>query len=107
LQEEKLSVSRFQVLLLFKTLLVVPRSKFNNRFKWWIIPEYTILMPIITLKNIIKFGGVGGSYRDYQLNSHGRIYTDVIVLLNIVNADLYAVAEFMEDRFKFTGIYPL
>jgi hypothetical protein len=29
------------------------------------------------------------------------------VLLNIVNADLYAVAEFMEDRFKFTGIYPL
>lgn len=58
-------------------------------------------------KDLIKFGEiqVGGSYRDYQLNSHGRIYTDAnsIIKYNEYGVYMQLQKKFMEDRFKFTG----
>ena len=58
-------------------------------------------------KDIIKFGEiqVGGSYREYQLNSHGRIYTDDLGPIYYNEYGLYAQLQkkFMEDRLKFTG----
>ena len=58
-------------------------------------------------KDLIKFGEiqVGGSYRQYQLNSHGRIYTDANGPINYNEYGVYAQLQkkFMEDRFKFTG----
>jgi len=58
-------------------------------------------------KDIIKFGEiqVGGSYRDYQLNSHGRIYTDAnsVIKYSEYGAYMQLQKKFMEDRFKFTG----
>lgn len=58
-------------------------------------------------KDIIKFGEiqVGGSYRQYQLNSHGRIYTDANSPINYNEYGVYAQLQkkFLEDRFKFTG----
>jgi outer membrane receptor protein involved in Fe transport len=58
-------------------------------------------------KDIIKFGEiqVGGSYRQYQLNSHGRIYTDASGPIYYNEYGVYAQLQkkFMEDRFKFTG----
>ncbi|MBX9806202.1 MAG: TonB-dependent receptor [Flavobacteriaceae bacterium] len=58
-------------------------------------------------KDIIKFGEiqVGGSYRDYQLDSHGRIYTDANSLIKYSEYGAYVQLQkkFMEDRFKFTG----
>ncbi len=59
------------------------------------------------LKDIIKFGEiqVGGSYRKYQLNSFGRIYTDANSLINYDEYGFYTQLQkkFMEDRLKFTG----
>jgi outer membrane receptor protein involved in Fe transport len=47
---------------------------------------------------------VGGSFREYQLNSQGRIYTDKDGLSIIVNMELYASEKkFIDDRLKFTG----
>jgi outer membrane receptor protein involved in Fe transport len=58
-------------------------------------------------KDIIKFGEiqVGGSYRQYQLNSHGRIYTDANGPINYNEYGVYTQLQkkFMEDRLKFTG----
>jgi outer membrane receptor protein involved in Fe transport len=58
-------------------------------------------------KDLIKFGEiqVGGSYRQYQLNSHGRIYTDAKGPIYYNEYGIYAQLQkkFMEDRFKFTG----
>ncbi|MBA4276766.1 TonB-dependent receptor [Flavobacterium sp.] len=58
-------------------------------------------------KDLIKFGEiqVGGSYRQYQLNSHGRIYTDDNGPINYNEYGVYTQLQkkFMEDRFKFTG----
>ncbi|WP_395049230.1 TonB-dependent receptor domain-containing protein [Flavobacterium sp.] len=58
-------------------------------------------------KDLIKFGEIqiGGSYRDYQLNSHGRIYTDAksLIKYNEKGAYVQLQKKFMEDRFKFTG----
>jgi hypothetical protein len=58
-------------------------------------------------KDIIKFGEiqVGGSYRQYQLNSHGRIYTDANGPIYYNEYGVYGQLQkkFMEDRFKFTG----
>ena len=58
-------------------------------------------------KDLVKFGEiqVGGSYRNYQLDSHGRIYTDANSLINYDEYGAYAQLQkkFMEDRFKFTG----
>ena len=59
------------------------------------------------LKDIIKFGEiqVGGSYRLYQLNSFGRIYTDADGPINYDEYGFYTQLQkkFMEDRLKFTG----
>jgi outer membrane receptor for ferrienterochelin and colicin len=59
------------------------------------------------LKDLIKFGEiqVGGSYRQYQLNSHGRIYTDANSPINYNEYGVYAQLQkkLMEDRLKFTG----
>lgn len=58
-------------------------------------------------KDIIKFGEiqVGGSYRQYQLNSFGRIYTDKGGPINYNEYGVYTQLQkkFMEDRLKFTG----
>jgi outer membrane receptor protein involved in Fe transport len=58
-------------------------------------------------KDLIKFGEiqVGGSYRQYQLNSFGRIYTDANSLINYDEYGVYTQLQkkFMEDRLKFTG----
>jgi len=58
-------------------------------------------------KDIIKFGEiqVGGSYRKYQLNSFGRIYTDDNGPINYDEYGVYTQLQkkFMDDRFKFTG----
>ena len=59
------------------------------------------------LKDIIKFGEiqVGGSYRLYQLNSFGRIYTDADGPINYDEYGFYTQLQkkFIEDRLKFTG----
>lgn len=58
-------------------------------------------------KDIIKFGEiqVGGSFRQYQLNSHGRIYTDANgpIYYNEYGVYTQLQKKFMEDRLKFTG----
>ncbi len=58
-------------------------------------------------KDLIKFGEiqVGGSYRKYQLNSFGRIYTDANSLIDYDEYGVYAQLQkkFMDDRLKFTG----
>jgi len=58
-------------------------------------------------KDLIKFGEiqVGGSYRQYQLNSFGRIYTDANSLIDYDEYGVYTQLQkkFMEDRLKFTG----
>ncbi len=58
-------------------------------------------------KDLIKFAEiqVGGSYRLYELNSHGRIYTDANSQINYTDYGAYTQVQkkFMEDRLKFTG----
>ncbi|WP_296687039.1 TonB-dependent receptor [Flavobacterium sp.] len=58
-------------------------------------------------KDIIKFAEiqVGGSYRAYQLNSHGRIYTDASGPINYNEYGAYTqlTKKLMDDRLKFTG----
>ncbi|MES2575482.1 MAG: TonB-dependent receptor [Bacteroidota bacterium] len=58
-------------------------------------------------KDIIKFGEiqVGGSYRKYQLNSHGRIYTDANGTIDYSEYGVYTQLQkkFMDERLKFTG----
>jgi outer membrane receptor protein involved in Fe transport len=58
-------------------------------------------------KDIIKIAEiqVGGSYREYQLNSHGRIYTDASGPIYYNEYGIYGQLQkkFMEDRLKFTG----
>ncbi|WP_281336705.1 TonB-dependent receptor domain-containing protein [Flavobacterium eburneipallidum] len=58
-------------------------------------------------KDIIKFGEiqVGGSYRQYQLNSFGRIYTDADSPINYNEYGVYTQLQkkFIDDRLKFTG----
>ncbi len=58
-------------------------------------------------KDIIKFGEiqVGGSYRQYQLNSYGRIYTDANGPIYYDEYGFYTQLQkkFMDDRLKFTG----
>ena len=59
------------------------------------------------LKDIIKYGEiqVGGSYRQYQLDSQGRIYTDDNgpIYYNEYGVYTQLQKKFMEDRLKFTG----
>ncbi|NGY36592.1 TonB-dependent receptor [Flavobacterium sp. XN-5] len=58
-------------------------------------------------KDLIDFAEiqVGGSYRQYQLNSHGRIYTDADgpILYNDYGAYTQLTKKFIDDRLKFTG----
>jgi outer membrane receptor protein involved in Fe transport len=58
-------------------------------------------------KDVIKFAEiqVGGSYREYQLNSHGRIYTDANSLIDYNEYGAYTQLQkkFIDDRLKFTG----
>ncbi|WP_345160311.1 TonB-dependent receptor domain-containing protein [Flavobacterium ginsengisoli] len=58
-------------------------------------------------RDIIKFAEiqVGGSFRSYELNSHGRIYTDATSLINYNEYGAYAqlMKKFLDDRMKFTG----
>ncbi len=58
-------------------------------------------------RDIIKFAEiqVGGSFRSYELNSHGRIYTDATSLINYNEYGAYAqlMKKFLDDRLKFTG----
>lgn len=48
---------------------------------------------------------VGGSYRLYELNSHGRIYTDATSAINYSEYGVYTQVQkkLMEDRLKLTG----
>ena len=58
-------------------------------------------------KDMIKFAEiqVGGSYRAYQLNSSGRIYTDADgpIHYNEYGAYTQLTKKLMDDRLKFTG----
>jgi outer membrane receptor protein involved in Fe transport len=58
-------------------------------------------------KDIIKLGEiqVGGSFRQYQLDSHGRIYTDDNgpIYYNEYGVYTQFQKKFIEDRLKFTG----
>jgi outer membrane receptor protein involved in Fe transport len=58
-------------------------------------------------KDLIKFAEiqVGGSFRLYELNSHGRIYTDADGPINYNEYGAYGqlMKKFMDDRLKFTG----
>lgn len=58
-------------------------------------------------KDIIEFAEiqVGGSFREYQLNSHGRIYTDKDgpIHYNEYGAYTQLTKKFVDDRLKFTG----
>jgi outer membrane cobalamin receptor len=58
-------------------------------------------------KDLIKFAEiqVGGSFRQYQLNSFGRIYTDQDgpIYYNEYGTYTQLTKKFMDDRLKFTG----
>lgn len=58
-------------------------------------------------KDLIKFAEIqiGGSFREYQLNSHGRIYTDGNgpIHYNEYGAYTQLMKKFMDERLKFTG----
>lgn len=58
-------------------------------------------------KDEIKFAEiqVGGSFRLYELNSHGRIYTDADGPINYNEYGAYTqvMKKFIDDRLKFTG----
>lgn len=58
-------------------------------------------------RDIIKFAEiqVGGSFRLYELNSHGRIYTDADGPINYNDYGAYTqlTKRFLDDRLKFTG----
>ncbi len=58
-------------------------------------------------KDLIKIAEiqVGGSFREYQLNSHGRIYTDAAGPIHYNEYGMYTQLQkrLMEDRLKLTG----
>ncbi|WP_374174323.1 TonB-dependent receptor domain-containing protein [Flavobacterium tructae] len=58
-------------------------------------------------KDLIKFAEiqVGGSFRLYELNSHGRIYTDGNGGINYTEYGAYTqvMKKFLDERLKFTG----
>ena len=58
-------------------------------------------------KDLIEFAEIqlGGSYRQYELNSHGRIYTDADgpILYNEYGAYTQVSKKMIDDRLKFTG----
>ena len=58
-------------------------------------------------KDLVEFAEiqVGGSYRLYELNSGGRIYTDANSQINYTDYGAYTQLQkkFLDDRLKFTG----
>lgn len=58
-------------------------------------------------KDLIKIAEIqiGGSFRLYELNSHGRIYTDANGAINYNEYGAYTqlTKKFIDDRLKFTG----
>ena len=58
-------------------------------------------------KDLIKFAEIqaGGSFRQYELNSHGRIYTDKDgpILYSEYGAYTQLTKRLIDDRLKFTG----
>lgn len=58
-------------------------------------------------KDLLKFAEIqiGGSYRQYELNSFGRIYTDADgpIKYDEYGAYTQVMKKFMDDRLKFTG----
>lgn len=58
-------------------------------------------------KDVVKFAEiqVGGSYRLYELNSHGRIYTDALEVIQYNEYGIYSQVQkkLLEDRLKLTG----
>jgi len=58
-------------------------------------------------KDVVKFAEiqVGGSFRQYELNSNGRIYTDANgpIYYNEFGAYTQLTKKFVDDRLKFTG----
>ncbi|GGA66712.1 membrane protein [Flavobacterium palustre] len=58
-------------------------------------------------KDLISFAEIqiGGSYRKYELNSFGRIYTDANGTINYNEYGAYTqlMKKFMDERLKFTG----
>ena len=58
-------------------------------------------------RDLIKFAEiqVGGSFREYELNSHGRIYTDAkgSIHYNDYGAYTQLTKKLLDDRLKFTG----
>ncbi len=58
-------------------------------------------------KDLISFAEIqiGGSYRKYQLNSFGRIYTDADGAINYNEYGAYTqlMKKFLDERLKFTG----
>ncbi len=66
-------------------------------------------MQIIILEILLKFAEIqiGGSYRKYDLNSFGRIYTDTPengpINYNEYGAYTQLQKKFLQDKLKFTG----
>nr|WP_288833339.1 TonB-dependent receptor [uncultured Flavobacterium sp.] len=58
-------------------------------------------------KDLISFAEIqiGGSYRKYELNSFGRIYTDANGIINYNEYGVYTqlMKKFLDERLKFTG----
>ena len=58
-------------------------------------------------KDLIEFAEIqlGGSFREYELNSHGRIYTDANgpIHYNDYGAYTQVTKKLLDDRLKFTG----
>ena len=58
-------------------------------------------------KDVIQFAEiqVGGSFREYQLNSNGRIYTDANGPIHYNEYGIYTqlMKKFVDERLKFTG----
>lgn len=58
-------------------------------------------------KDLISFAEIqiGGSYRKYELNSFGRIYTDANGIINYNEYGAYTqlMKKFLDERLKFTG----
>ena len=58
-------------------------------------------------KDLAKFAEiqVGGSFRQYELNSHGRIYTDAIspIFYNEYGAYTQVTKKVLDEKLKFTG----
>jgi outer membrane receptor protein involved in Fe transport len=71
------------------------------------ILEFGIQTQTIILRILVKAAEiqVGGSYRLYELNSGGRIYTDADSQINYTDYGAYTQIQkkLMEDRLKLTG----